>query len=129
MFTLQNLSSTGNFYITQVNILQPSDVYFKYVTLLLHGDGTNGAQNNTFIDSSSNAFTITRNGTPTQGSVSPFGPDWSNSFNGTTDYLRASSTIKTTYDLNGYIDDFRITKGYVRYPSNFTAPTATLPTQ
>jgi hypothetical protein len=59
------------------------DPFWKYVTLLLHGNGTNGAQNNTFIDSSSNAFTITRNGSATQGSFSPYGPDWSNYFNGT----------------------------------------------
>ena len=53
------------------------DPQFNYVTALLHGDGTNGAQNNTFVDSSSNAFTITRNGTPTQGSFSPYGSLWS----------------------------------------------------
>jgi hypothetical protein len=67
------------------------DPFWKYVTLLLHGNGTNGAQNNTFLDSSSNAFTITRNGTPTQGSVSPFGPDWSNYFNTTADSLTSPS--------------------------------------
>lgn len=49
-----------------------SDPYFEYVTMLLHGDGTNGAQNNTFLDSSTNNFTITRNGDTTQGSFSPF---------------------------------------------------------
>lgn len=49
-----------------------SDPYFNSTTLLLNGDGTNGAQNNTFIDSSTNNFTITRSGTPTQGSFSPF---------------------------------------------------------
>ena len=49
-----------------------SDPNFNNVSLLLHGDGTNGAQNNTFLDSSTNNFTITRNGTPTQGSLSPF---------------------------------------------------------
>jgi hypothetical protein len=40
--------------------------------MLLHGDGTNGAQNNTFIDSSANNFAITRNGAVTQGSFNPF---------------------------------------------------------
>jgi hypothetical protein len=49
-----------------------SDPNFNNVSLLLHGDGTNGAQNNTFLDSSTNNFTITRNGTPTQGSFSPY---------------------------------------------------------
>jgi hypothetical protein len=46
----------------------------------LHGDGTNGAQNNTFLDSSTNNFLITRNGNTTQGSFSPYGSNWSNHF-------------------------------------------------
>jgi hypothetical protein len=50
----------------------PSDPDFADVTLLLNGDGTNGAQNNTFLDSSTNNFTITRNGNVTQGSFSPY---------------------------------------------------------
>jgi len=58
------------------------DPQFNYVTMLLHGDGTNGAQNNTFLDSSTNAFSITRNGNTTQGSFSPYGSNWSNYFNG-----------------------------------------------
>ena len=49
-----------------------SDPYFEYTTLLLPGNGTNGAQNNTFLDSSANNFTITRNGNTTQGTFSPF---------------------------------------------------------
>lgn len=56
------------------------DPYFDYTTLLLHGNGTNGAQNNTFLDSSTNNFTITRNGNTTQGTFTPYGSNWSNFF-------------------------------------------------
>lgn len=68
------------------------DDYFKNVSLLLQGDGTNGAQNNTFLDSSTNNFTITRNGNTTQGSFSPYGNLWSNYFDGSGDYLSTPST-------------------------------------
>jgi hypothetical protein len=67
-----------------------ADPNFKQTVLLLHGDGTNGAQNNTFLDGSTNNFTITRNGNTTQGTFSPFsGADgyWSNFFDGTNDRL------------------------------------------
>jgi hypothetical protein len=50
----------------------PADPFFNQTTLLLHGDGTDGAQNNTFLDGSTNNFTITRNGNTTQGTFSPF---------------------------------------------------------
>jgi hypothetical protein len=60
------------------------DPYFENVTLLLHGDGTNGAQNNTFLDSSTNNFTITRNGNTTQGTFTPYGSNWSSYFGAST---------------------------------------------
>jgi hypothetical protein len=68
------------------------DPFFYSVTSLLHGDGTNGAQNNTFLDSSTNNFTITRNGNTTQGSFSPFSQTgWGNYFDGSGDSLTLSS--------------------------------------
>jgi hypothetical protein len=69
-----------------------SDSFFNYTTLLLTGDGTNGAQNNTFVDSSTNNFSITRNGNTTQGTFSPYGDRWSNYFDGTGDYLSIADT-------------------------------------
>jgi hypothetical protein len=63
-----------------------------YNSLLLPGNGTNLAQNNTFLDGSTNNFTITRNGNTTQGTYSPYGSNWSNYFNGSTDYLGLSSS-------------------------------------
>ena len=79
------------------------DPDFDYVSLLLPGNGTNGAQNNTFLDSSANNFTITRNGDTTQGSFSPYGDLWSNYFDGTGDYL--SMPDNAALDLSG---DFTI---------------------
>ena len=69
-----------------------TDPQFNYVTMLLHGDGTNGAQNNTFLDSSSNNYTVTRSGNVTQGSFSPYGSNWSTFFDGANDNLYTSST-------------------------------------
>jgi hypothetical protein len=57
------------------------DAYFNLVTLLLNTTATNGAQNNTFLDSSTNNFSITRNGNTTQGTFTPFSQTgWSNYF-------------------------------------------------
>ena len=72
---------------------QTLDPYFNYVTMLLHGDGTNGAQNNTFLDSSTNNFTITRNGNTTQGTFTPYGSNWSN-------FLDGSSFLTFPYTSN-----------------------------
>jgi hypothetical protein len=71
-----------------------TDADFKQTVLLLHGDGTNGAQNNTFLDGSTNNFTITRNGNTTQGTFSPFSVgagEWSNYFDGSGDRLQIAS--------------------------------------
>jgi len=76
-----------------------ADPYFQNTTLLLHGDGTNGAQNNSFVDSSVNNFTITRNGNTTQGAFNPYvGPgNWSNFYattqSGWTTPTNSASTI------------------------------------
>jgi len=83
-----------------------ADPYYEYTTLLLPGNGTNGAQNNTFLDASTNNFTITRNGNTTQGTFSPFSQTgWGNYFDGNGDYL-ATPTGQTPLTLN--TDDFTL---------------------
>ena len=74
-----------------------ADPNFEYTTLLLPGNGTNGAQNNTYLDSSSNNFTITRSGNVAQGTFSPFSQTgWSGYFDGTANgSLRADSSADT----------------------------------
>jgi hypothetical protein len=80
------------------------DAFFNRTTLLLNTSSTNGAQNNTFLDSSSSPLTITRNGNVTQGTFTPFSQTgWSNYFNGSSDYLTAPDNA--ALDLSG---DFTI---------------------
>ena len=65
-----------------------ADQYYNQ-SILLTTSTVDGGDNNTFIDSSTNNFTITRNGNTTQGSFSPYGDRWSNYFDGVGDYLTA----------------------------------------
>lgn len=63
-------------------------------TLFIKADGTNNAQNNTFVDSSSNNLAVTRVGNVTQGTFTPWSSpigEWSVYFDGTADYLTAVS--------------------------------------
>jgi hypothetical protein len=80
-----------------------TDAFFNLVTLLLNTTSTNGAQNNTFLDSSSNNFSITRNGNPTQGTFTPFSQApgyWSNYFTG--GYLRTTSSTAAGFSTNPF---------------------------
>ena len=67
----------------------PTDPQFNYVSLLLHGDGTNGAQNNTFVS------------TPI---TAPAGGYFAGFFDGTGDYLTVAAA--SAIDLTG--TDFTI---------------------
>jgi len=80
-----------------------TDAYFNLVTLLLPGNGTNGAQNNTFLDSSTNNFTITRNGNTTQGTFSPFSQTgWGNYFAGSSTYLSAAANNAFSFGTGNF---------------------------
>ena len=102
------------------------DDKFNYVTMLLHGDGTNGAQNNTFLDSSTNNFTITRNGNTTQGSFSPYGSNWSNYFDGSTSYLSVPSSSALAFGTGDFtvelwVNYYSDTGNYVLYDGRGTS--------
>ena len=94
------------------------DPYFNQVSLLLHGDGSNGATNKTFLDSSANALAITPTGNPTQGTFTPFSATgWSTYFNGTTDWLATPTSVNnglgTVFTLEAWIypTSFAVTNG------------------
>jgi hypothetical protein len=83
------------------------DPNFNQTTLMLHGNqpvGVTDTNNNVFKDSSSNNFTITRNGNTTQNTFSPFSQTgWSTYFTGTS-YVTLPAN--TNYDIMG--GDFTI---------------------
>ena len=80
---------------------EATDDDFNLVTGLCHFDGSNGAQNNTFIDSSDNNLTVTAGSdVPAQGTFSPFSKDegkWGVEFDGTDDYLSLPSHSDFTF--------------------------------
>ena len=84
----------------------PSDDDFNLVTTLVHADGSNAAQNVTFLDSSDNNLTITAGSdVPIQGTFSPFCKDsgkWSTHFDG------ASHLLWTHADFTFGTGDFTV---------------------
>ena len=86
----QNQDASRQFTVT---VSTGEGVLFANNVLLIHADGTNNKNNHTFLDSSNNNFTITRNGNATQGSFSPFSQTgWSGYFSANTIYLTGSNT-------------------------------------
>lgn len=69
------------------------DTNFANTVLLLSGNGTNNANNSVFLDNSVYNSIVTRVGNSTQGSFTPYGVNWSNYFDGTTDYLSVPTDV------------------------------------
>jgi len=101
------------------------DPFYRLVTLHLPGTGTNLKQNNTFLDASTNNFTITRNGNATQGTFSPFSQTgWGAYFDGTGDLIstptgQTNLTLATSdFTIEGF---FYITAQVQTDPALFTS--------
>ena len=78
-----------------------TDPNFNSTTLLLETTGTNGQQNNTFLDSSTNAITVTRTSAPTQGTFTPFSQTgWSVNIPNTANTNYLTVTASTSLLLN-----------------------------
>jgi hypothetical protein len=86
----------------------------------------------TLLNSTWNHYAITRSGTSLKAFVNgtQVGSTATNSVNinlAATTQSWIGSISASAGNLNGYIDDLRITKGFARYTSNFTAPTTAFP--
>jgi hypothetical protein len=102
MLPLTRNRSRSRFFSTGASA-PSNDPNWANVALLLNTTSTNGAQNNTFLDSSTNAFTVTRNGDTTQGSFTPFAVPSGQSYSA------------ATYGGSGYFDG---TGDYLSIPSD-----------
>jgi hypothetical protein len=112
--TFQNVTITGGLQLVSEGAAPPSgDPYWANVKLLMNTTSTNNQINNTFLDGSTNNFTVTRAGTTTQGSFTPFtvagGSSYSTAtnggsgyFNGTTDYLTVPSNAAFAYGTGDF---------------------------
>jgi hypothetical protein len=87
-----------------------SDPNWSSVSLLLHGDGSSGSQNNTFIDTSGTVVP-TRGGAATQGTINPFGvvapyttsvDGGSGFFDGTADYVAIPANAGYSYSTGDF---------------------------
>lgn len=100
--------------ISSKNVPLPTDPYIDKVRLLLNGAGTNGAQNNTFIDSSSNNHTVTRYGNVTQGSFTPYLDRYSITQELINNQVNFTSGVGTAFQFAG---DFTI-EGFIDFSTS-----------
>ena len=79
-----------------------TDTFFNKTKLLLHNDGSLNANNNTIVDSSSQSTTMTRAGTTTQGSFSPYSQTgWSTYHPTAADYYSFPSVANMALGSSG----------------------------
>lgn len=90
-----NVQITGGLTFIPEIFVPNGDPYWANVSLLMNNTTTNNQTNNTFLDSSTNNFTVTRVGTVTQGSFTPFtvapNTSYSTSTNGGSGYFLGAS--------------------------------------
>jgi hypothetical protein len=104
------VTMTGGFgVVTGAAPVVPTDPYWANVSFLSETTSTNGQTNNTFLDDSLNALSISRFGTTTQGSYTPFtvanGSSYSTSTNGGSssflvsgDYLKSAASAGLSFN-------------------------------
>lgn len=120
-------TSTTQFSITQLTANTINVFANNSSTTIIDITGSTAVSANTWthvaVVRSGSTFTLYQNGTSVaSGTSSASMPDPTGSL-----YIGALDTGSDPY--TGYIDDYRITRGYARYTSNFTAPTAPFPVQ
>jgi len=120
-FTITFTASDGVNIATDVNSFSLSFLspLWDDTLLSIGTSSTNGLNNSTFIDRSTNDHAITPSGTPTQSSFHPYLDNWSVEFNGTSDYVRADNALST---LTSASDPWTIEMWFWSDGNDFTGP-------
>ena len=136
----------GTYYTTPSGkgmLMQTSATYTSVFFQWMYGSGT--GDDWAYLNRTQGTRTALSNNTWYHVAVTRSGNTWRLFLNGTQEdsvtqsgqVTDAGSTTRlgnygpsatASHGLNGYIEDFRITKGLARYTSNFTAPTSAHPT-
>ena len=78
-----------------------ADAYWGYVSYLMATSSLSNGNNNLFVDSSGAFNPVSRSGNTTQGSVTPYGPLWSNYLDGSS-YLSAPASTAFAFGTGDF---------------------------
>ena len=93
-----NVASSG----VQTFTLNFLSQYWDETVLSIGTSSTNSLDNSTFIDRSTNAYTVTTNGAPVQTAFHPYLDNWSVKFDGTTDWLTVPSSTDFAFGTGDF---------------------------
>ena len=123
---------TGNQYIfdlrTAANTNHPL-LYFAATSLVLYANGSNRIIGTMSTTGQWVHVAYVRSGSDNKVFVNgiQLGSTWTDSSNWAQTGLTIGASYIATSPFNGYMDDFRVSKGIARYTTNFTEPTSILP--
>jgi hypothetical protein len=134
---LNSVTGTQTFYDgrpASVTTTQPT-IYMASAVVTYYANGSDRITGSTLSTGQWYHIAVSRSGTSTKMFVN--GTQVGSTYTDSTVYtntagrpvIAANGSSFGNFPLNGYLDDFRVTKGYARYVSNFSVPTAAFPTQ
>lgn len=97
-----------------------NDPYWAQTHLLIKNSGINGSNNNTFVDSSSNALSIARNGNASQGKYGPSNELSSGYFDGSGDSLFVQASSLLSFGSNDFTVEMWVNPSGVNGSQNYS---------
>ena len=103
IWTLNEAAEFARLGIWPTQGVSAPDPYFKNISLLLSTTALGNANNNLFVDSSSVFNPVNRSGNTTEGSFTPFSPNWSTYFNGTSTFGFSQLNLDGDFTMEAWV--------------------------